>query len=190
MKRERTSLSIISLVAMIVVMLSSVSVSAFEIRNGYVFFDAGEHVDFGLRCPEDRNDYVDAVQTNINDFFSSLGFIAPERPELDESVSVFENIEVLGDYLKALPLRFYARSHRVSTDGLTGFELFRSIANPELSYTFAIRNQTSIEIAVPVEVFSDGDVGIDEMEAVTGVIQIKTTSYKQPSDPLSDALDR
>mgnify|MGYP003573986602 CR=1 FL=1 len=190
MKRERTTLSIISLVAMIVVMFSSVSVSAFEIRNGFVFFDAGEHVDFGLRCPEDRNDYVDAVQTNINDFFSSLGFIAPEKPELDASVSVFENIEVMGDYVKTLPLRFYARSHRVSTEGLTGFELFQSIANPELSYTFAIENQTRIEIAVPVHVFSDGAVSIDEMEAVSGVIKLNPSPYRQPSDPLSDAIDR
>jgi len=191
MKRERTkNISIVSFVAMIVVMISSANVSAFEIKNGYVFFDAAEHIDFGLQCPEDRNAYVEAVQSNINDFFASLGFVLPEKPEIDETKSVYENTAAMNDYLKSLPIRFYARSHRVSNEGLTGLALFKSITNPELFYTFAIENQTGIQIVLPVDVFTDGTVGLEEMEVVTGVVKLDPKPYNTPSDPLFHSEER
>ncbi len=191
MKRERTtSISIVSFVAMIVVMISSANVSAYEIKNGYIYFDAAEHIDFGLRCPEDRNAYVEAVQANINEFFASLGFILPEKPEIDETNSVYENVAIMNDYIKSLPIRFYARSHRVSNEGLTGLALFKSIANPELFHTFAIENQTGIQIVLPVDVFTDGTVGLEEMEVVTGVMNLDPAPYDQPSDPLFHSEER
>lgn len=182
MKRARTALSIITLVAMSVVMLSSVSVSAFEINNGFVFFDAGEHVDSGLRCPEERNAYIYEVQTSINDFFSMQGLILPVEPEVIESDSAFENVAAMIDYMKRLPIRFYARSHRVSNEGLTGFALFKSIANPELFHTIAIENQSGTRIMLPVGVFSTHSVRIEELEAAAGVALLDPTPYTR-SDP-------